>query len=249
MGQLDGHRQVATMVKALKQMCRMRGLRYREIASLLDVTERTVKRWFAGSGLTLQIVEDLCNVLGITFMDLCDFAKEDLDTRPNMLAREQARQLFTDLQLGMVFVLLSRGWLPHEIQRECHMSDTLIVEHLTKLDKLKLIELLPGNRIRRLYSSNIRWDVSSEAGKAFQRGLGNLFSTMNFAAPSAMWAAHIVHVSAETLKEILSKYQKLSCDIEKQSDLEKVGDNIRSWQVILMAAQPFDPLSLSRGDS
>lgn len=89
MRQSDSHRQVATLIQALKQLCRMRSLRYREIASLMDVTERTVKRWFAGSGLTLQIAEDLCNILGVTFMELCEVAKEDLDTRPNRLGRSK----------------------------------------------------------------------------------------------------------------------------------------------------------------
>ena len=119
MRQSDSHRQVATLIQALKQLCRMRSLRYREIASLMDVTERTVKRWFAGSGLTLQIAEDLCNILGVTFLELCEVAKEDLDTRPNRLGREQERLLFADLQLAFVFILLTRGWSAQEIQRDC----------------------------------------------------------------------------------------------------------------------------------
>jgi transcriptional regulator with XRE-family HTH domain len=249
MGQSNEHRQVATLIQALKQLCRSRGLRYREIGARLGVTERTVKRWFAGGGLTLQVVEDLCNVLGITFMELCEVAKADLDTRPAKLGREQARLLFTDLQLGFVFILLTRGWSAQEIQRECRMPEARMVEHLVKLERLKLVELLPGNKVRLLFARNIRWHDNPEAGKAFARGLRNLFVTMDFTAPSAVWSSQVVNISDQALQEIMSKFQALTADIVKRGDAERESPSPKSWQVLLLAAQPFDPLQLGREPS
>jgi len=249
MRQSDSHRQVATLIEALKQLCRSRGLRYRDIGAQLGVTERTVKRWFAGNGLTLQIAEDLCNVLDVTFIELCEVAKADLDMRPTKLGREQARQLFTDLQLGLVFILLTRGWSAEEIKRECRIPEALIVEHLVKLEKLKLVELLPGNKVRLLFSRNIRWGDNSEAGKAFERGLRNLFVTMDFTTPGAVWTTQVVNISSQGLQEVMSKFQALAQDIMKHSDAERESPSPKSWQVVLMAAQPFDPLQLKREPS
>jgi transcriptional regulator with XRE-family HTH domain len=227
----------------------MRGLRYREIAALLDVTERTVKRWFAGSGLTLQIVEDLCNVLGVTFMELCEVANDDLDTRPTRLGREQERLLFTDLQLAFVFILLNRGWSAQEIQRDCRMSEALLVEHLVKLERLRLVELLPGNKVRLLFARNIRWHDGAEAGKAFARELQKLFVTMDFSTPNSIWSSQVVNISAQALTDVLAKMQSFTLEIVKNADSEKGSSNSKSWHVILMAAQPFDPLQLGRGTS
>ena len=246
MRQLDSHRQVATLIGALKQLCRSQGLPYREIAQRLDVTERTVKRWFAGSGLTMQVVEDLCNLLGVTFLELCELATEDLDSRPTRLSRDQARQLFVDLQLAFVFILLTRGWTAQEIQRDCGLSEALMVEHLVKLEKLKLVELLPGNKVRLLFARNIRWGENPEAGMAFARNLRNLFITMDFSAPNALWTAQVVHISEHALAELLAKMQALTIEIVQDSDGERGSSTPKSWQAVLMAAQPFDPLALAR---
>ena len=55
------------------------------------------------------------------------------------------------------------------------MPEALMVEHLVKLEKLKLVELLPGNKVRLLFARIIRWHESPDAGRAFARGLRNLF--------------------------------------------------------------------------
>ncbi|HEX4507922.1 MAG TPA: helix-turn-helix transcriptional regulator [Alphaproteobacteria bacterium] len=246
MRQSNGHRQVATLINALKQLCRSRGLRYREIAAQLGVTERTVKRWFAGHGLTLQIVEDLCNALGITFIELCEVAKEDIDTRPTRLGREQARELFSDLRLALVFILLTRGWSAQEIQRECGMPEALMVEHLVKLEKLKLVELLPGNKVRLLFARIIRWHESPDAGRAFARGLRNLFVEMDFSRPNAVWSSQVVNISDQALQELLAKFQALTLEVMRNADADRSSPTHKSWQALLLAAQPFDPLELGR---
>jgi transcriptional regulator with XRE-family HTH domain len=246
MRQSNGHWQVATLMDALKQLCRSRGLRYRDVGALLGVTERTVKRWLSGRGLTLPVVEDLCNALGVTFLELCELAKADIDTRPTRLGREQARDLFSDLQLALVFILLTRGWSAQEIQRECRMPEALLIEHLVKLEKLKLVELLPGNKVRLLFARNIRWHDSPDAGRAFARGLRNLFIGMDFSRPNAVWSSQVVNISDQALEEILSKFQSLTLEIMRKADAERDSPAQKSWQVLLLAAQPFDPLKLGR---
>ncbi len=246
MRQSGNHRQVATLVEVLKQLFRARGLRYREIAALLGVTERTVKRWFAGSGLTLEIVEDLCNVLGITFLELCEVAEEDLDTRPARLSRDQEQQLFADLQLAFVFILLTHGWTAPEIQRGCNISEAALVGHLVRLERLRLVELLPGNRVRLLYARKIRWADSPEAGRAFSRNLLNLFSKIDLEAPDGLWTAQVVYISPEAAREILAKFQSLGLEIVKSADADRGSPTSKTWHAVFMAAQPFDPLELPR---
>ena len=139
MAQPHSHPQVETLMGALKQLLRARGLRYRDIAERLGVTERTVKRWLADRGLTMNVVEDLCGVLGMSFIELCEFAKDDLDTRPQRLSREQERLLFSDLQLALVFQLLMRGWTALEIREECGLPEATMVGHLVRLERIKLV--------------------------------------------------------------------------------------------------------------
>ncbi len=242
------HPQVATLIAALKQLFRTRGLRYREIAASLAVTERTVKRWFSGQGLTMQVAEDLCGLLGMTFIELCEIAKDDLDQRPEELSREQEQLLFADLQLAMVFMLLSRGWLPKEIQTECHFAEALLISHLVRLEKLRLIDLMPGNKVRLLFGRNIRWRSGGEAGRAFGRGLRQLFVTMDFTRPETVWAAQVMNLSQQSVEELRGKFAAMAIDLQQTADAERArGPTNRTWHAVLFAAQPFEPAKLGRG--
>lgn len=233
------------MLGVLKQVFRARGLRYREIAERLGVTERTVKRWFADKGLTMDVVEDLCGVVGMSFIELCEVAKDELDIRPQRLSREQEQLLFSDLQLALVFMLLTRGWSPQEVQRECVLPEALLVRHLVRLEKIKLVELLPGNKVRLLFGRNIRWRENGEAGRAFGRGLKNLFSSMDYSDPGSVWSAQVVNLSSHSLAELRTKFHKLIVEVLQASDADRrTMAEGKTWHAILLAAHPFDPLKL-----
>jgi len=250
MVQSSSHPQVAALVAAFKQLFRSRGLRYREIAASLAVTERTVKRWFEGKGLTMQVAEELCGLLGITFMELCELAKDDLDQRPEELSREQEQLLFADLQLALVFMLLSRGWLPNEIQMECHFPEALLISHLVRLEKLRLIDLMPGNKVRLLFGRKIRWRSGGEAGRAFGRGLRQLFVAMDFTRPDAVWAAQVMNLSAESVEELRGKFSAMALELQQTADAARArGPTDRTWHAVLFAAQPFEPTKLGRGQN
>lgn len=63
------------LLETLKQLYRAKAIRYRDVAMLLGVSEVTVKRYFAGVGLTLQTLERLCENVEIDLFDLCDLAR------------------------------------------------------------------------------------------------------------------------------------------------------------------------------
>jgi transcriptional regulator with XRE-family HTH domain len=239
------HPQVEALLCALKQLFHVRGLRYRDVAERLGVTERTVKRWFSDHGLTMDVVEDLCGVVDMSFNELCDVAKSDLDARPQRLTREQEEQLFADLQLALVFMLLTRGWSSQEIQRECAIPEATLVGHLVRLEKIKLVELLPGNKVRVLFGRNIRWREHGEAGRAFARGLNNLFAGMDYSNPDAVWTTQVVNLSPQSLAELRTKFQKLIVEVLQASDADRRSHaENKVWHAILLAAHPFDPLKL-----
>lgn len=126
------------------------------------------------------------------------------------------------------------------------MPEALLVEHLVKLEKLRLVELLPGNKVRLLFARNIHWHENSEVGRAFARGLQNLFVTMDFSRPNAIWSSQVVNISAQALDDVLVRLQQLTLDIVQSADAERSSAAGKSWHVLLLAAQPFDPLKLGR---
>jgi len=244
------HPQVEALLRALKQLLRAKGLRYRDIAERLGITERTVKRWLADRGLTMNVVEDLCGVLGMSFIELCEFAKEDLDIRPQQMSREQERLLFSDLQLGLVFQLLLRGWTAQDIRFECGLPEATMVAHLVRLERIKLVQLLPGNKVRLLFGRHIKWHDSGEAGRAFARHLKNLFTAMDYSNPDSIWSSQVFKLSQRSLTELQAKFYTLTTDIQLASEADRrLASADKRWHVILLAAHPFDPLRLGENQA
>jgi len=239
------HQQVAALTDTLRQLFRSRGLPYRVIAEKLGVTDRTVKRWLAGKGLTLPIVEDLCNILGLSFIEFCEFAKSDLDVRPNRLSPAQEQSLLVDGQLTFVFELLHRGWSPQEIQCECQMSEAILVGNLVRLEKLGLIELMPKNKVRLLFGRNLYYGEYSSTGKAFQKNMKHLFDSMDFTKRDAIWGCRALNLPVELLQ---TQFRSFMDELEKTADAERgSGAPGKRWYSILVAARPFDPVTIGEG--
>jgi transcriptional regulator with XRE-family HTH domain len=55
------------MLDVLHELVRSRGLRYRDIAAKLNVTERTVTRWFSIEGVDTRVIEQLCELAQVSF--------------------------------------------------------------------------------------------------------------------------------------------------------------------------------------
>jgi hypothetical protein len=59
-----------------------------------------------------------------------------------------------------------------------HLSETRCINHLAKLDRLRLIELLPKNRVKLLVTRNFKWRENGPIQRFFQEKLeAEFFST------------------------------------------------------------------------
>ncbi|MGH8808819.1 MAG: helix-turn-helix domain-containing protein, partial [Noviherbaspirillum sp.] len=129
-------RQLPLLVNSLKRLLRARGIGYREIAQTLAVSEPTIKRWFAGKGITVERLEDLCAFADVSLIELIEFAAHDADARLRQLSIEQEQALAQDQILAFVFTMILRGWSPDELWREQGLDQAALVVYLTRLDKL-----------------------------------------------------------------------------------------------------------------
>jgi hypothetical protein len=247
---ISNYPQVEALIGALKQLFRTHGIPHRVIAEKLVVTERTVKRWLAGKGLTLQVVEDLCNVLGLTLTEFCEFAKGDLDVRPAQLNSLQERTLLANPSLLFLFDLLHRGWSLREIQNECKMSEATVIGHLVRLEKLRLVELMPGNRVRLLFARNICWTDRNAIGVAFQQNMKHLFDSMDFTEPNAIWSCRAINLTDQSFERLQKRFGLLTRELQQEADADRDSNSSkRTWYSVLVAARAFDPASVGNAQA
>src|SRR5690606_15586162 len=75
----------------------------------------------------------------------------------NELSISQENLLANDRSLLITFYLLLNGWNACEIQEEYKLTKAQLTKRLTTLDKHKLIELLPYNKVKLTTARQIIW--------------------------------------------------------------------------------------------
>ena len=89
--------------------------------------------------------------------------------RKDQLSIEQEEALTRDLTLLLVAVSVLNRWTMQDIVDWYHISTHECLRKLVQLDRLKLIELLPDNRIRLRVSANFSCKVLRRS--SFRPGL------------------------------------------------------------------------------
>lgn len=174
-------RESKLLVSALKRCLKTKGVTYKKLALSMNLSESSVKRLFARDNLSLQRFEQVCEVVGLSIFDVGKMAREeDEKMDPHILSREQERALADDEKLLIGFHLLLNGWEFDQINRAFDWSEPEIIKIFTTLDKLKLIDLQPGNKVKLLTANNIHWRKNGavrnrHAKKAFEEYLNDRF--------------------------------------------------------------------------
>lgn len=145
------HSQIFT---ALKRQLKLRSLHYRDLAAALKISEASVKRWFSQERLTLEQLTAILNFLNMTLTEL----GQDADTPPlRRLTLAQEEKLVSDEQLLLVASLTLRGWPLTDILEAFNLTEAQCIKQLLVLEQLRLIDLLPDNRIRLLIDKDFIW--------------------------------------------------------------------------------------------
>lgn len=148
--------EVEQLLAEIKRELRARGLTYRDVAQELGISEPSVKRVFATGAFTLDRLVQVAAMLDLSLAELTQAAGASTP-RPSQLTVEQERQIVADPKLLLVTVCAINHWTLADITHLYRLSAAECVQRLLKLDRLKLITLLPGNRIRLQVARDFDW--------------------------------------------------------------------------------------------
>jgi transcriptional regulator with XRE-family HTH domain len=148
--------EIAHLVATVKRQLKAQGKGYRDVARFLDLSEASVKRLFSSERFTVERLAKICELLGFTLAELLHTAASsvpELDT----LTNAQEAQLVSDEKLLMVAVLSLNHWSAVDMVNWYDISTPEVVKRLRILDRMGVIELLPGDRIRRRARRDFDW--------------------------------------------------------------------------------------------
>lgn len=171
--------QIDLMLSCLKKALKQRGISYAQVATHLQLTEASVKRLFSQQQFTLQRLEQVCQLMQLELADLLQLISEQ-QQYTEQLSYEQEEEITGDLTLLLVAVSVLNRWTMRDILDWYQLSEHECIRKLAQLDRLRLIELLPNNKIRLRVSANFSWREGGPIQRFFQQKIAQEFFQARF---------------------------------------------------------------------
>ena len=207
-------RESKLLVSALKRCLKMKGVTYKKLAVSLNLSESSVKRLFARNNLSLQRFEQICEVVGLSIFEVSKMAREeDERTDPHTLSSEQEQALADNVDLLIGFHLILNGWDFGQIMDSFNWSEPEVIKILTTLDKLKLIELQPGNKVKLLTAHNIHWRKNGAVKRRHAKRVFEEFLNHGFDREGQFLDFEILELSPASSSILKGKLQLLMKEI------------------------------------
>lgn len=148
--------QLTDVCESLKALLKQQHITYKALAEQLKMSEANIKRMFSLNQFTLARLEQICTVLNISLSDLF-LLVEKQKKKISQLSPEQELELVSDVKLILVAACVRDGWSFDEIITHYQIDEFACIQLLAKLDRLKMIELLPNNQYKVLIAQDFQW--------------------------------------------------------------------------------------------
>lgn len=212
--------QTAEVLKALKKVLRARELTYRDLATALDLSEASVKRLFSEQTFTVQRLEQACRFLDMSLYDLTRMTRIGDEDEATQLDLKQEEALAADSALLTYFYLLVTGWKPARIARQLELDEPANTKILARLDKLRLIELLPKNRVRLLTHRRIQWLADGPIRTLYEAQVTQDFVQSKFDKAGEFMRFETAELSAASIGVLTRRLERLFKEFDDLADLD-----------------------------
>ncbi len=231
--------QTTTMLRALKRLLKRHGYRYSDVANTLKISESRVKYLFSQEDFSLRRIDAICQMMGIEMSDV--FAEMRESEQIKSLTMEQERELVSDTSLLLVANSVLNLWSFEDIVGTYNFEEAELIQHLAKLDRLKLIHLLPKNRIKLLVGRNFSWIKNGPINQFFEEQVRKEFFDSRFNGPGEKRMFLVGMLSRESnaifqrkLNNLSDEFHSLHYEDEKLPVSERFGTSVvvgmRLWE-------------------
>jgi transcriptional regulator with XRE-family HTH domain len=160
--------EIAQLIATIKRELKAQGLTYQDVARGLSLSEASVKRLFSSERLTVERLAQISQLLGFTLAELLQESSA-LAPRLSMLTEDQEARLVSNSRLLLVAVCAFNRWTLADIVAAYRISKAECLKQLLVLDRMGVIALLPGDRIRLGIARDFDWLPNGPIRHFFRR--------------------------------------------------------------------------------
>ncbi|MGE0383665.1 MAG: helix-turn-helix domain-containing protein [Gammaproteobacteria bacterium] len=232
--------QTQRLIAALKRALKAQGRTYADVARGLRISEASVKRMFSAGDMPLSRLERICALMELDLADLAQSLR-DPGRAPGELTAVQEEEIARDPGLLLVAVSVLNRWTAADIQAWYDLSDAELARHLAVLDRLRLIDLLPANRVRLRVAPDFRWRRDGPIQRLFlSRVVGEFFASRFAGATERLLVANAMLTDAgnamvqRRMQALVQAFNEMNADEAHLALDERYGTTLvlalRRWE-------------------
>jgi hypothetical protein len=226
------------LVAELKRALREQGLTYQAVARQLELSLATVKRLFARGDFSLQRFERVCELAGLGMRELLERADEH-SAPTKQLTLTQEREIVADPRLFLVTWLVLNRTPFEQITRWYRFTERELLRCFIRLDRLKVIELQPGNRARLLVSRRFSWRPGGPVQRYLHQKLLREFLASHFVGAQDEFVFHGAMVSREVLAQLKRVQQNAARECMELIERDRSPPQTRIGAALVLALRPW----------
>ena len=234
------------LIATIKQQLKKQGMTYRDVAGALKISEPSVKRMLASGRLTINRLVELSHLLGYTLAELAKEAQAQ-QLRVSILSEKQEHVMVSNPKLLLVAVCALNHWTLEEIIETYLLGKVECVKYLLRLDKLRIITLLPNNRIRLNVARDFDWLPNGPIKCYFQeRGQSDFLNNRFETDDEAQFFVHgmLTKVASNQILLELRQLRKKFAELHEQSLSAPLSQ--RSGVGLLLAKRRWEPIEFGK---
>jgi transcriptional regulator with XRE-family HTH domain len=242
--------ETTNIVSTLKRELKSHGLTYRDVGKALSISESSVKRLFSDKDFSLKRLDQVCQLMDMEISDLMQQMNKETHLI-SQLTLEQETLLVSDLKLLLVAVCVTNRWAFEEILDTYSLTAHELIRSLAALDKLKLIELQPNNRVKLLMSNDFSWISNGPIHQFYESQVQSDFFKSRFSAAgeirlfaSGMLSRASNAVLLRRIEKLVQEYRRFNDDDQSLPLSERFGTSMiiamRPWELAAFEAFRVD---------
>ena len=238
--------EVTQLLGTLKRQLKLQGKTYRDVAATLGLSEPSVKRLFTSGQFSVERLVEVCNLLGFTLAELAQEASAG-ESRLRTLTAAQEKELVSDPQLLLVAVCALNHWSMKDMLAAYRLSEAECLQRLLRLDKLKLISLLPGNRIRLNVARDFDWLVEGPIRQYFrEQGLVDFLDSRFARGDQSLAFSHgmLTETAIDKMQAELRRVRQTFAELHEESLASPLAK--RRGNGLLLAMREWEPASFTQ---
>jgi len=230
----------AFVFDGLKMHLKARGLTYVDVARSLKISEATVKRIFSKRNCTLDRLNSICELLQVDLAELARGMPRE-SRLINRLTPEQEEELMSDPALMLVAVSALNQMRIDEITGTYKLDQAQCIALLLRLERIGILELHEGNRIRLRISRTFSWIPDGPIMRYVRSQTADFFD-YGFDAPGELMRMISVRISAEAQVALLRQVEHIAREYSEQHNADAALPLEKRQPVsILLAVRSWEP--------